>query len=1124
MYKPTVDNLKFPQTIKSAFKKIGGMGITGAKYYLRAGEYDLVIDISSKESAAFLQCFRCGDSKNGIEPGIFNASSNFYKKYIYQTRTEWLLRIPDRKLAHKQRNFSVPCMIKLTTIDVGLDAGEPRSVPDAKEDNPVVNVYKYLRERSDAPDINLLENRIAKYLYDDEYITDVLKMLASEYRHIIRTDLSMEWRGLIREQFAAFEKCVINALKGIDCRGDYPFVSKPVADYYVKEIISMIDILRHTLQLLTRANHRTIDHPRINLPYIGSNMKILHAYYGYICWLFSVGARLPHAKGTDQSDVAFTVYFHGEREVTSIAHFPLWNDIVGKRFVSILLPYAAMNEFPKYMGYLAHEVFHYVAPPDRRDRNRKLFQIALDMLYTSFITYALTCIAEPHSNDAEFSMAESNSSMQCVYKHILDTFLPKYIQEQVNQPNNSLGYADCYDLNLKYFMNLFTDKLAQGKSDANVALIYRRMFDAMLTHILNGYDAESFADKFGADFGDDEHKHAVIKIIWNDLNAYRMIERAEPVNDPKPQDALWKQYIHRQEYTAVHSRIKDMFLGFSEATADTFAIQILGLDTPKAFVGYFKQFLQDKHVIPTMDMDTQEQYVRFGILFDTYYRIEKGRFDDRDVMYKHMYNNLISGAVDADNEFERNIVHMYCLYLQLFSLEQRCMFANSIDMLSLDSLCGKISDPTAGTTLRNELLNFQGSYSEFRRLRESYETADNDEKWRLKRELTDRTRRFLWYFQRNISINFNEDRWDAAPAAGDAAPAADASTPPSSVALFSKAAVTIGSFYELVDEEIRSIDRDLHALRPNLSPDVKIDEPIWYRGLAKTSFGCMPSLLRGMKTDKSPYMQQHSLYNAAMIQLKQFPSMLHNQVSSPADRIALMQHYGLKTLWLDFTDEPMAGLHFALNPDDEKDRYPDDEAVVCMFVPCIYLYAVKVLSNSMHGIVHDMTVPVLPSHRPLDSYLLDYLPMEYDRKSLTSKHTVWLANRSLPAPTPDNGDYLPIPVHVMLSNDRIRTQRGTFVAFSANSPAVSVNDEGSLDTSIWSFTNVDLFTVQENYRKACQENPEKVYRPFIRKVFIDRGSIVSMRRQLKELNYTTTRVYPELEKLMKDAGNYVASR
>ena len=48
--------------------------------------------------------------------------------------------------------------------------------------------------------------------------------------------------------------------------------------------------------------------------------------------------------------------------------------------VNIVLPYEALAEIPGYTRLLAHELYHYIAPPARRPRN-----VQMGILYVSFV-------------------------------------------------------------------------------------------------------------------------------------------------------------------------------------------------------------------------------------------------------------------------------------------------------------------------------------------------------------------------------------------------------------------------------------------------------------------------------------------------------------------------------------------------------------------------------------------------------------------------------------------------------------------------------------------------------------------------------------------------------------------
>ena len=91
----------------------------------------------------------------------------------------------------------------------------------------------------------------------------------------------------------------------------------------------------------------------------------------------------------------------------------------------------------------------------------------------------------------------------------------------------------------------------------------------------------------------------------------------------------------------------------------------------------------------------------------------------------------------------------------------------------------------------------------------------------------------------------------------------------------------------------------------------KAGHPLWFRGTRKMTYPLIPSFYRHPKLTSSDAIQELERKLMTRFRQRSIP-YLSRDISDDWEALFFMQHYGVPTRLLDWTENPLTGLHFAL--------------------------------------------------------------------------------------------------------------------------------------------------------------------------------------------------------------------
>ena len=295
--------------------------------------------------------------------------------------------------------------------------------------------------------------------------------------------------------------------------------------------------------------------------------------------------------------------------------------------------------------------------------------------------------------------------------------------------------------------------------------------------------------------------------------------------------------------------------------------------------------------------------------------------------------------------------------------------------------------------------------------------------------------------------------------------------------------------------------------------DNKPYNQIWYRGETNTGYYLEPTLLRNLK-DKENHdntcKNTRERYEFFKTQCDGSPEVAFYGDYTQADYLALMQHYGIETNLLDFTDNAFIALYLALKyfSDEEKidclkqAKEKQRSVVLWMFSPALYnLYRQRILENYLDERIQgdDTDLDIKTRGRELfgleNTNLNGVIPnLSIPRnEKLYARYIFgesWMDERY------KNGlddQVPPLAVWTPRLNHRIRAQSGSFVAFDVYADPHNYKTLGAVQTD---FMRKDI-----------------TVKPFLYRIIINENGCQETCEALKHMGLTRRFVYPELDQV-----------
>lgn len=297
---------------------------------------------------------------------------------------------------------------------------------------------------------------------------------------------------------------------------------------------------------------------------------------------------------------------------------------------------------------------------------------------------------------------------------------------------------------------------------------------------------------------------------------------------------------------------------------------------------------------------------------------------------------------------------------------------------------------------------------------------------------------------------------------------------------------------------------------------------IWFRGHSSEKYTHVPTVMRFFKEPQ--IMKYRTIRGFQQSNFEEFKFRADGAPEMPAglrftksDYIAMMQHYGASTNFLDWTENAFTSLYLALKYYYSKDLRPGDDkyrnVTLSIFHPGIYnhirrnsLEIIREKAESIICLSEPLKKILTPEHRfanlipnlstmaneeYFDMFLLGDLNAEKSLAKIDYNKIQNIGNNC------DMRDlFMPMAILTSRLNPRIRTQCGCFIAYNLYTPP---NKESTDSNSFFEY--ISLEEIQER---------KKDDGIFLYKITIDEECCLDIVKWLETMGVSRENIFPEL--------------
>lgn len=1026
-------------------QEITGRGILrpGESVHLAGctGEYDAILHCPARLLA---------DKLFG-ESGFFHPDNPDYRKSVYQSETfTFPLGIPDYNGESGQLPPDTDCASR-------------------EELNQVVdNAIQALRRCFDFAetdiDFDYLELPIWRLLKD--YWSFASFPLNNHLRDDLKVQLIVSINAIVREA----ELCV----------------KAGMVDRFLTEYDQIVDALGASMQAGSQQDRWNFGEQRSNIQNVDSYNKILCCYYGMIKDMITLLYKIERDPAEKQPLLIPLLSF-GVRPIIQSNRFHSYINGRDAELICIKLPYQSLANPPKYLGVLAHEIFHYASPSKRTVRNQLMLKTLIRVALSEFIsvlarTQGYTAseeywkvffqgddsdrvffndLVDQTYKDLEHTLQKQGGYSVCRLKlsEIEGVVLPEVLYFS-NHPSELPNYSFYYDIwaNMRNIMQAEKATLVPADLLKGSCQVWQRIFGLAQTKSAQEVYSE-IMNHIGIDY---------VKDMNNLLySTFKAMEECPPdifdletvlvgqTNSKKIEQFLWQVHGTKREFV-MKNRSKT-----PEQTAQASGILKNDIRISMLIISYLNLLPGENPVMKLTEV-LKDWVPESGEYSDSLDRVRQ------DFISEFQYvNDRFEGIWDDSTQMCNQVV-------------------GQIQLLAEDPDCKSIME---------RLSKKYECYSQILTQRQRGDSDDSEQKYQndlfiLCTDLIDE-----YQSQASFDISSVTSATISPPFTIEAVASSCTQD------CFSRLACTSADLAYAVG---------IACQRMKVAGEIPT---LWYRGQRQENWLTLPNIMR-LKQMNSTLRQPEGFETLLKDELRWAKAHILPQGMdfSDAEWLAYLQHYEFKTSVLDFSESLYPALYFATEDWQELDGFlPEKNAAILVFNPILFNLAMDFLEALESGI--------LARRRNAIYHLTQYYQegTQFDQPPLFAGNSIATEYRYLFDFSNTRISGYPRAVLVPRHCDRMDKQSGEFIYFGLG----TLRHEKMVDESVrYNYDWCSLESLHETYMQKFQEYRtefgEVDFSPFLFKISLNRHRYVGFKMHLHSVGLNKYSVYPEHDKLAFD--------